>query len=75
MAFVTVVASVDVDLGEIDTDDLIDELESRGEHLEDNPGGHGPALQAMFTAMSLGREQEALGLLRTYLCDCLGRVM
>ncbi|MGN6023399.1 hypothetical protein ACP6NF_03295 [Alcaligenes faecalis] len=77
MASVTVSTTVDVDidLGEFDTDDLIAELESRGEYLEDNPNGHGPALQAMFQALSLGQEDEALKLLRTYLCDCLGRVM
>lgn len=75
MAYVTVSTTVDVDLGEIDTDDLIAELESRDECMESNPSGHGPALQAMFQALSLGQEDEALKLLRTYLCDCLGRVM
>lgn len=67
----TVDIDVDVELSDIDTSDLISELESRGVEGVD----HVPALQAMFQALSLGQEDEALKLLRTYLCDCLGRVM
>ena len=66
---------VDIELDEIDTADLIEELESRGRYINDDAVDHGPALQAMFTALALNNEQEALRLLRTYLCDCLGRVM
>lgn len=76
MTRVTVYASVEVDLDDIETDDLEAELESRGRSFDDGESfDHGPALQAMFTALSLGQEDEALKLLRTYLCDCLGRVM
>ncbi|MFD4120329.1 hypothetical protein ACFWQD_03400 [Alcaligenes faecalis] len=67
----TVDIDVDVELSDIDTSDLISELESRGlDHID-----HAPALQAMFQALSLGQEDEAMKLLRTYLCDCLSRVM
>lgn len=66
---------VEIELDEIDTADLIEELESRGRHVNNDDEDHGPDLQAMFTALALGQEQEALRLLRTYLCDCLGRVM
>lgn len=67
----TVDIDVDVELSDIDTSDLISELESRGVEGVD----HAPALQAMFQALSLGQEDEALKLLRAYLCDCLGRAM
>lgn len=67
----TVDIDVDVELSDIDTSDLISELGSRGVEGVD----YAPALQAMFQALSLGQEDGALKLLRTYLCDCLGRVM
>lgn len=74
MTTVSLTLDVDVDLSEIDTQDLVAEMDRR----RTSPNGivnHSPALQAMFTALTLGQEQEALKLLRTYLCDCLGRVM
>lgn len=68
MTYVSVNVDVDVDLSDIDTDDLITELRSRG---YEDPAG----LQGMFRALSLGDEKTALELLRTYLCDALGRVI
>lgn len=74
MTTVSLTLDVDVDLSEIDTEDLVGELERR-RTAPNEVIDHSPALQAMFTALALGREEEALHLLRTYLCDCLGRVM
>jgi hypothetical protein len=37
MPTISTYVDVDVDLGEFDTSELIDELESRGLHVSDNP--------------------------------------
>lgn len=74
MAYVRLNVDVDIDMSEFETDELVAELDRRRKSPTDEVD-HGPALQAMFTALSLGQEDEALKLLRTYLCDCLGRVM
>lgn len=74
MAYVRLNVDVDIDMSEFETDELVAELDRRCKSPTDEVD-HGPALQAMFTALSLGQEDEALKLLRSYLCDCLGRVM
>ncbi|MGE8515737.1 MAG: hypothetical protein ACN6OM_03925 [Alcaligenes nematophilus] len=58
----TVDIDVDVELSDIDTSDLVSELESRGIEGID----HAPAPQALFQALALGQEDEAQKLLRTY---------
>lgn len=69
MASVTV--DVEIDLNDIETEDLEDELRRRGEEV----GSSGASLQGMFVALSFGNEAQALSLLRGYLCDRLGRVL
>ncbi|SOE48068.1 hypothetical protein [Orrella dioscoreae] len=76
MVAVTVEVDVDVDLADIDEDDLIEELEKR----RVNPitaGARGDDLndqrQAMLRALWDRDDAKAVELLKTYLCDCLGR--
>lgn len=68
MPYVNVHIDIDEVIGEISTDDLVEELKSRRDQPTD-------PLQEMFRALSLGNERQALDLLRNYLCDCLGRVL
>jgi hypothetical protein len=68
MPYVNVHIDIDDVIGDIDTDDLVEELKRRRDVPED-------PLQDMFRALSFGNEKQALDLLRTYLCDCLGRVL
>ena len=70
MAYVTV--SVDVDLSDIGTTDMEDELVRRSRSPSDAVD-HADAHQKMFMALAVGKNDEALSLLRDYLCDCLGR--
>ena len=74
MTTITVSAhvDVDVDLADIDTDDLLAEMEGRDCKV---PSHNPNALQNMFRALSLGDEKAALNMLRDYLCDALGRVL
>ena len=65
---------VDIDMSELETDELLAEQDRRCKSPTDEVD-HSPALQAMFTALSLDQKDGALKLLRTYLCDCLGPVM
>lgn len=62
---------VDVDLGDLDDDTLIEELQSRGIdwYVADLNGQR----QAMLRALWDGNEAKAVEILKTYLCDCLGR--
>lgn len=69
MATVNVMVEVEVDISQIDTEDLIQELSDRNCATASN------ARQDMFRALSNGDNDKALSLLRDYLCDCLGRVI
>jgi hypothetical protein len=46
---------VDVDLGDFDTDDILDELESRGELPADCPGDAKDLLEAIWLKRRMGR--------------------
>ena len=63
---------VEVDLDEFETDELIEELQSRG--ITDVPTDLNIQRQAMLKALWDKDEAKAIDLLKTYLCDCLGRV-
>lgn len=62
---------VDVDLDDFDDDDLIEHLQGRG--FNDLPGDLNDQRQAMLRALWDNDEAKAVNLLKTYLCDCLGR--
>ena len=73
MGCVTVNVDVDVDLSEIDTEDLIDALDHRGE------GYMGVAEQDTLTKIWIhdreGRKEQAYALMREYVLDRLGKVV
>lgn len=75
MTTVSVTVDVDVDLSDFDDDDIHDEFVSRFGSSDDFSNENNDALQGMFISLSHGKEQEALDKLRTFLCDCLGRVL
>lgn len=62
---------VDVDLEDFDEDDLIAHLQGRG--ITNIPGNLHDQRQAMLRALWANDETQAIELLKTYLCDCLGR--
>lgn len=74
---VSVNVDVDVNLSDIGTDDLVEELERRqGKGSVPFQGlavDHSDAHQLMFEALRVRDDARALDLLRNYLCDCLGR--
>jgi len=75
MAKVTV--EVDVDLGELDEDALVGELESRGYgvHEFDPPTLDMDLMRQIHQHLAMNQEQQALGVLRPYLLDILGKAL
>jgi hypothetical protein len=73
MSYVTVSVDVDVDLSEIGTNDLIVELEDRGE------GYIGVDEESILTKIWIhdreGRKEQAYALMRKYVLDKLGKVV
>jgi regulator of sirC expression with transglutaminase-like and TPR domain len=65
---------VDVDLDEIDTDDLVEELKSRGRE-ELQTIDHDSRLTEIFYAFKFGKEDEAIRLSRNYVADALGKIL
>lgn len=68
----TIDIDVDVDLSDFDSDDLIAELEERGVD-SGIPNDLTEQRQAMLRALWANDEARTIELLKTYLCDCLGR--
>lgn len=68
---------VDVDLSEFDTDELMAELEERGFDTKGNkislPDDLFEQRMAMMRALWEKNDAKVIELLKTYLCDCLGR--
>ncbi|MCO7641906.1 hypothetical protein NJI34_34620 [Pseudomonas sp. S 311-6] len=68
---------VDVDLSEFDTDELVAELEERGFNTQGNkialPDDLFEQRMAMMRALWEKNDVKVIELLKTYLCDCLGR--
>lgn len=62
---------VEVDLDDFDDDDLIEHLQGRG--VGNIPGNLHEQHQSMLRALWANDEAQAIELLKTYLCDCLGR--
>jgi hypothetical protein len=73
MSYVTVSVDVDVDLSEIGTNDLIEELEGRDE------GYMGVDEESILTKIWIhdreGRKEQAYALMRKYVLDKLGKVV
>jgi hypothetical protein len=70
--YVSVNAWVDVELNEIETDDLIDELKSRNAGL---PAGNVEDVTEMFYAFKLGQTDRAIELAKKIACDFTGRIL
>ncbi|WP_237673793.1 hypothetical protein [Vreelandella profundi] len=84
MAFVTVSVDVDVDLDEIDTDELRQELESRGDETGATlQQGYCPIeckntsqlAEALFEARRNGNDERALELVDRLIYAALGRII
>jgi hypothetical protein len=69
---VSISAWVDVDLDEIDTDDLIEELKSRNKGV---PEGNIEDVTEMFYAFKLGKTDRAMELAKKIACDHTGRIL
>jgi hypothetical protein len=63
---------VDVDLDEIDTDDLVEELKSRNSGV---PEGNIEDVREMFYAFKLGKTERAMELAKKIACDHMGRIL
>ena len=73
MGCVTVTVDVDVDLSEIDTEDLVQELEDRGEehmHIDEES-----TLTKIWIHDREGRKEQAYALMREYVLHKLGKVV
>jgi hypothetical protein len=69
-------ASIEIELDELDTDELVEELESRGFKVIDEDADDTDAeLMRIWAAMRLNQNEEALRLMAVYVCDKLGRVL
>ena len=72
MTYVTVNVDVDVDLSEIDTNDLVDELKDRDVSI-------GVDEESILTKIWIhdreGRKEQAYALMREYVLDRLGKVV
>jgi hypothetical protein len=69
-------ASIEIELDELDTDELVEELESRGFKVIDEDADDTDAeLMRVWAALRLNQNEEALRLMAVYVCDKLGRVL
>jgi hypothetical protein len=68
---VSVDVNIDVDLDDFETEDLIDELQSRNINVV----GDGSPLHAIADAFRLGRDALATELARAMCCDQLGVIL
>ncbi|WP_176317899.1 hypothetical protein [Burkholderia vietnamiensis] len=64
--------TVDVDLRDIDTDDLVEELERRRKHPEESGD---VSIKQIFEALYVGNDAAALDLTKRYIQDTTGRVL
>lgn len=63
---------VDVDLEDIDTDDLVEELQVRKVGI---PDGNVEDVVEMFYAFKLGKTERAIELAKKIACDHVGRIL
>ena len=72
MRYITVNVDVDVDLSDIDTEDLLEELERRQKAPE---GGVDISLAQIFDQFYLGNENRSTEMTKCYLQQVTGRVL
>ena len=72
MPYVTITTDVDVDLDEIDTEDLIEELESRGSPV---PFDGRELIQKAWAADRNGNRELAYALMREFVYESLNKVV
>jgi len=75
MGYVTVSVDVDVDLSEIDTEYLIDELKDRDEDGARLTVDEQDALTKIWIHDREGRKEQAYELMREYVLNKLGKVV
>lgn len=68
-------ADVQIDLGEIDTEDLRKELMSRKAGLVDMPPNAGELMGRLHVALKLGQDDQALVLARSMVSAQLGVIL
>ena len=66
---------VDVDLDEISTDDLVEELIRRGRSEDTLPGDASSILQRLHVALKLGQDDAALEAARAFVCTHFGVIL
>lgn len=71
MKTVQVTVDVDVELSDIDTDDLVEELESRGHDYSDSA----KLLTEMFYAFKLGKEVRAIEIAKQIAMQHTGMIL
>lgn len=71
----TVTVEVDVDLGDLETDDLLEELESRGKSVDSPATDSDRQLVEIYHAFKFGLSDRATELARAYVCDQLGVIL
>lgn len=69
----TISVDVDVSLDDFETDDLIEELESRG--AKETTATGESALHEVYYAIKFGLDDRAMQLMRRYVCDTLGVIL
>lgn len=75
MTFATVTVDVEVDLSDVDTDDLVSELENRAEQTRVPNSIEESDIAEMFYAFKLGRPERAMELARKISCDYTGMIL
>ena len=75
MSYRTVTVDVDVDLSDFDTEDLVDELESRGKEAMRMTFDDNETLTKIWLHDREGRKEEAYVLMREYVLEKLGKVV
>jgi hypothetical protein len=66
---------VDVELDEIKTEDLVDELVRRGRSEDTLPGDASSILQRLHVALKLGQDEQALVEARAFVCAHFGVIL
>ena len=69
-------ASIEIELDEFDTSDIVEHLESRGFKVIDEDADDADAeLLRIWAALRLNQNEEALRLMAVYVCDKLGKIL
>ena len=73
MTYITVNTDVDIDIGEIDTDDLVEELERRGKGMEVESNSGTELVTAIYQKRRLGQDYQRD--LDQLIYQTIGRIM